>query len=386
MSNRTVVCRYYTRGICRFGDMCRFLHPNDITPITIDSSYHDQQEQQNNNNNENHLVTTRTPITLKENINNEPQNWVMAPVFIPKSYNTNNNGSTSTITEIIDSDSGGGGINIDINNFKSYAEIAGGGRNTIPGCSNNGQNQLMCPYELGCPYGNYCTYQQHGELCDMCGRYCLHPTDKEQRRKHNKECIQQHEKDMELSFAIARSQNKTCGICFDTIMEKSGREKRFGILPNCNHIFCLECIRKWRQAKQFENKITRSCPECRIASDFVCPSAFWVDTKDEKDKLITEYKSALNDKDCKYFNKGEGKCPFGNKCFYKHALPNGVTVDVGQPQKHRKIFPDVGIMELFSDISLYEFIDNRGGLPLSWIEFISNLQDSEDSDWSEDLD
>ena len=39
---------------------------------------------------------------------------------------------------------------------------------------------------------------------------------------------------------------------------------RFGILPNCNHCFCLSCIRKWRQAKQFEHKIIRACPECRL--------------------------------------------------------------------------------------------------------------------------
>jgi E3 ubiquitin-protein ligase makorin len=71
------------------------------------------------------------------------------------------------------------------------------------------------------------------------------------------ECIRQHEQDMELSFAVARSKDKTCGVCFEVVMEKPPREQRFGILPNCNHCFCLTCIRKWRQAKQFENKIIR---------------------------------------------------------------------------------------------------------------------------------
>lgn len=69
--------------------------------------------------------------------------------------------------------------------------------------------------------------------------------------------MKQHEIAMERSFALARSKDKTCGVCFEVIIEKSGREQRFGILPNCNHIFCLECIRKWRLAKQFDNKITR---------------------------------------------------------------------------------------------------------------------------------
>lgn len=47
----------------------------------------------------------------------------------------------------------------------------------------------------------------------------------------------------------------------------------------------------------------RSCPECRVSSDFVCPSAFWVETKEEKDKLLNDYRKALGIKDCKYFKK-----------------------------------------------------------------------------------
>ena len=41
-------------------------------------------------------------------------------------------------------------------------------------------------------------------------------------------------------------------------------------------------------------------------------------------------------KDCKYFNKGRGKCPFGNKCFYLHALPDGTKTDVGPPVRQRR--------------------------------------------------
>jgi E3 ubiquitin-protein ligase makorin len=72
------------------------------------------------------------------------------------------------------------------------------------------------------------------------------------------ECANVIEADMEHSFAVARSQDKQCGICMDTVMERSlPSQRRFGILPNCSHIFCLDCIRKWRQSKQFENKIIR---------------------------------------------------------------------------------------------------------------------------------
>lgn len=147
-----------------------------------------------------------------------------------------------------------------------------------------------------------CAYA-HGELCEFCGKNCLDPFNSEQRKQHEKECIAAHEKEMEIAFSIQRSKEKTCGICFDIVWEKDAREQRFGILPNCNHCFCLECIRTWRQAKQFDNKIIRACPECRVCSDFVCPSSFWVDNVEEKQKLITKYKTALSEKDCKYFKK-----------------------------------------------------------------------------------
>lgn len=71
-------------------------------------------------------------------------------------------------------------------------------------------------------------------------------------------CIEAHEKDMELSFAVQRSKDKVCGICMEVVYEKANpSERRFGILSNCNHTYCLKCIRKWRSAKQFESKIIK---------------------------------------------------------------------------------------------------------------------------------
>ena len=39
--------------------------------------------------------------------------------------------------------------------------------------------------------------------------------------------------------------------------------------------------------------LSRSCPECRVQSDFVCPSRYWCETKEEKVQLIDDYKKAL---------------------------------------------------------------------------------------------
>ncbi|XP_035760176.1 probable E3 ubiquitin-protein ligase makorin-1, partial [Neolamprologus brichardi] len=107
-------------------------------------------------------------------------------------------------------------------------------------------------------------------------------------------CIEAHEKDMEISFAIQRSKDMMCGVCMEVVFEKVNlSERRFGILSNCNHCYCLKCIRKWRSAKQFESKIIKSCPECRITSNFVIPSEYWVEDKDDKQKLIQKYKDGM---------------------------------------------------------------------------------------------
>jgi E3 ubiquitin-protein ligase makorin len=243
---------------------------------------------------------------------------------------------------------------------------------------------LLCPYAMAgvCPYIEQCTYL-HGDYCDLCGNYCLHPTDQLQRRRHNEDCIRQHEKDMEISFAIARSMGKACGICMDTVIEKTpASERRFGILANCNHVFCLSCIRKWRSGRQFDTQIVRSCPECRIASDFVVPSKYWMETSEEKDKLIGDYKKALSLKPCKYFKQGRGECPFGGKCFYLHASPDGSKVDLPSPRPRRR-FNANGDLERLQRIVMWDFIesdeDYRWLLNLE-LEEMLRLLDASDSD------
>lgn len=38
-------------------------------------------------------------------------------------------------------------------------------------------------------------------------------------------------------------------------------------------------------------------------------------------------------KPCKYFDQGRGSCPFGGKCLYLHALPDGSRAEPDQPRK-----------------------------------------------------
>lgn len=96
---------------------------------------------------------------------------------------------------------------------------------------------------------------------------------------------------MQESFAIQRSADLACGICLDVVVEKE-KNSRFGLLENCSHVFCIECIRTWRQSA-FEKKNKRSCPQCRVKSDFVIPSDYFYDESQEKKTIIDSYKKAL---------------------------------------------------------------------------------------------
>ncbi|XP_046504672.1 probable E3 ubiquitin-protein ligase makorin-3 [Equus quagga] len=184
-----------------------------------------------------------------------------------------------------------------------------------------------------CFRGESCMFQ-HGEICDMCGLQVLHPVDAVQREEHIRACVEAHEKDMELSFAVQRSMDKVCGICMEVVYDRvNPSDRRFGILSNCNHAYCLRCIRRWRSARHFGSRLVKSCPQCRVTSNFVIPSEFWVEEEEEKQKLIQQYKEAMSNKTCRYFAQSGGFCPFGENCFYKHADPEGLgeePVQVGE--------------------------------------------------------
>ena len=254
-------------------------------------------------------------------------NWISAPVFVPK-------------------------------HSKSYADAVK--INSVINKESEKLSEEICPFfaEGDCPFP-HCVLI-HGNVCELCHKAYLHPFDEEARKSHIEKCEKKIEQEMEYSFAMQRSLDKTCGICMDVVLEKNPiSERRFGILENCNHIYCLSCIRKWRRSRQYESnqlingiqnpENIRACPECRIVSSFVIPSNYFIDAEEEKQTLIAEYKTALSKKHCKYFKRGEGICSFGEACFYLHADPDGTKVDLPDlPRRHTQIMP----MDLAMDIAV----------------------------------
>lgn len=363
LSNKgTLPCKFFAVGTCAHGSKCRFSHGE---PSTSTSSLVKEPQ--------------KLPSKAQPSLNPGAKpwtpsstSWAEAPTFVPKSLLSENKTEDKIRTEEESNDS----------TPKSWAQIVN--PNAMADLTVEEAESQLCPFYLmgECRYGDQCAYI-HGLSCEFCDQHMLHPTHEAQRRSHQKLCLEQHEAEMEQAFAIAKSKDRTCGICMEIVMDKPKGENRFGIMPNCNHCFCLPCLRKWRQAKQFENKIIRACPECRQTSDYICPSQYWVDTPEEKEKLFNAYRDNLTKKECKYFNKGQGECPFGNKCFYRHAK-DGKDVDVGPPQKNLRHNLN-GDPSLVERILLYDFLEERDGhllLPLEIFDVLDFLSDSEESELS----
>lgn len=55
--------------------------------------------------------------------------------------------------------------------------------------------------------------------------------------------------------------------------------------------------------------------------------------------------------------QGSGRCPFGNKCFYKHALADGQIIDVGEPPRPERHFNWDDVFLFDSDDYDSEFLD-----------------------------
>ncbi|AQL03366.1 E3 ubiquitin-protein ligase makorin [Zea mays] len=179
-----------------------------------------------------------------------------------------------------------------------------------------------CPYGEGCP-------QMHGDLCATCGKLCLHPYRPDEREEHIKLCEKNHKR----LVALKRSQEIECSVCLDRVLSKpTAAERKFGLLSECDHPFCIECIRNWRSNSPASgmdvNSALRACPICRKLSYYVIPSVLWYFSKEEKEEITESYKSKLKSIDCKYFDFGTGSCPFGTSCFYKHAYRDGRLEEV----------------------------------------------------------
>jgi E3 ubiquitin-protein ligase makorin len=129
-----------------------------------------------------------------------PSKWVNAPEFIPGSM-FHGDKSPSTVNN----------YNDDIEEeeeeyFFSYSAVAMTGLNVLDNMTSDEASNLLCPfYEMtgACPWNDKCEYL-HGLECEMCFKHCLHPHDMNQQKEHRRQCISNHENEMEKAFAVQR--------------------------------------------------------------------------------------------------------------------------------------------------------------------------------------
>ncbi|KAF4673625.1 hypothetical protein FOL47_010301 [Perkinsus chesapeaki] len=182
------------------------------------------------------------------------------------------------------------------------------------------------PLEEDC-YSDYgigvCRFYQSG-LCKF-GEACrnLHIHEGESCRADP----QWEEKDRRHKARLA-TRNVLCAICDDDVIASG---KRFGLLENCDHPFCLECIREWRDQKDTQDRENlRLCPLCRVESFLIVPCDRWLVHGIEKQSEVEGYKRALSKIPCKFYQMKE-ECPFGSACYYNH----GWSVEEEEQQRGR---------------------------------------------------
>ncbi|KAI8853372.1 hypothetical protein BC829DRAFT_352827, partial [Chytridium lagenaria] len=170
----------------------------------------------------------------------------------------------------------------------------------------------LCSFSIKnlCRYGTRCR-NAHGRQCPNCKLYVLHPLNTEaEDMAHINNC---NEASLGVLEEDEDSSQMECTICFDTVYEKT--DPRFGLM-SCEHCVCLDCVRKWRANDQVET--AKACPICRNITYFVFPSTIWLSDPEKKKIALQAYKDKLAEIDCRHFNFGEGSCPFGTSCLYRH--------------------------------------------------------------------
>ncbi|OUM69382.1 hypothetical protein PIROE2DRAFT_2681, partial [Piromyces sp. E2] len=169
-----------------------------------------------------------------------------------------------------------------------------------------------------CKFGDRCRFV-HGTPCLLCQQNVYNPSDdmSSQMKEHSKECpaIKSNIKnvnDEKESEEKEVEQNYTCTICLENIVPPM----KFGVLCNCSHYFCYECIKIWRNSQDFSDINNHlKCPLCKTKSQFMIPSVVFPKNEAERKLLIKKYKQELANTECRKLRETYYKfCPYGDNC------------------------------------------------------------------------
>nr|XP_016472469.1 PREDICTED: zinc finger CCCH domain-containing protein 69-like [Nicotiana tabacum] len=316
------VCTYYQKGACAYGSRCRYEHVKlSRSQPSAQSSAQPQQYLLSSS-----VSTNVAPGAGAQSAGIVPGIYTEYSASSKPTWNQN-----SELHDTLDND--------DMIELRSVSPA----------------DRSICAFAAAgnCHRGEKCPHI-HGDLCPTCGKHCLHPFRPQEREEHIKTC-ENRQKHIDL---LKRSQEIECSVCLECVLSKSMvAERKFGILSECDHPFCISCIRNWRGSSSSGmdvNSALRACPICRKLSYFIIPSVIWYFTKEEKEKIVDSYKTKLRFIDCKHFDFGSGTCPFGTSCFYRHQYRDGRLEEVVL----RHLGSEDGNTVIAKDIRLSDFLSN----------------------------
>ncbi|KAF3621807.1 E3 ubiquitin-protein ligase makorin, partial [Capsicum annuum] len=262
------VCLYYQKGLCAYGNRCRYKHVKVSEQPTLPSSSAPAQHLRSAS-----PATTLSPGMLANDAGRlsgiSSEYLASSGPFYPPNRPVWSENSEHHDVEEID-----GIVELKII---------------------NPSDQSICSFAAAgkCSRGEKCPYI-HGDLCPICVKHCLHPFRPQESGEHMKIC-EKRQKRLDL---LKHSQEIECSVCLERVLSKTtAAERKFGILFECDHPFCISCIRNWRSGSPSSgvdiNSTFRTCPVCRQLSYFVIPSVIWYTTKEEKKDILDGYKAKL---------------------------------------------------------------------------------------------
>ncbi|GIY68375.1 RING-type domain-containing protein [Caerostris extrusa] len=103
------------------------------------------------------------------------------------------------------------------------------------------------------------------------------------------------------------------------LQKKSFCERRFGLIENCFHVFCLTCIRQHREKmlKKLLSKKNESglitptpvvCPVCKVESRSIASSNTWIKDEARKAWYFAAFEKEMSNMSCPWIKVGQGVC------------------------------------------------------------------------------
>ncbi|KAI4333150.1 hypothetical protein L6164_017991 [Bauhinia variegata] len=353
MSKR-VLCKFFAHGACLKGEHCEFSHDWKDPPNNICTFYQKGVCAYGSRCRYDHVKASRAQSSSPSSSAIEHKPLVSDSLVFDNTRIGSNGVAISVEVSSLDSPSfhpstPAWNLKYEYHDFVKEGDV-GELRITSPA------ERSICSFAAvgNCPRGENCPHI-HGDLCPTCGKQCLHPFRPEEREEHKRSC----EKMQKHLDALKRSQEIECSVCLERVLSKpKAAERKFGLLSECDHPFCISCIRNWRSSNPTTgmdvNNTLRACPICRKLSYFVIPSVIWYSTNEEKQEIVDSYKAKLKSIDCKHFDFGNGNCPFGTSCFYKHAYRDGRLQQVSL----RHLGAADGDTVIAKDVRLSDFLAN----------------------------